>query len=138
MVAMVVPYESGLSAAFTADRDIFSYAMEKNVLLLSPMTFYAFLKSVAVGWKENAMSQNAKEIANLSKELIDRFGKFYEYFGKVGKSLDDAKKQYDGAVGSYNRRLLPTFNKFNSLSTGSPAEELSENENVFLGENYEQ
>jgi DNA recombination protein RmuC len=46
MVAMVVPYESGLSAAFATDREIFGYAMEKNVLLLSPMTFYAFLKSV--------------------------------------------------------------------------------------------
>ncbi|MBQ5897503.1 MAG: DNA recombination protein RmuC, partial [Oscillospiraceae bacterium] len=59
MVAMVVPYESGLSAAFATDREIFGYAMEKNVLLLSPMTFYAFLKSVSIGWQENAMSKNA-------------------------------------------------------------------------------
>ena len=54
MVAMVVPYESGLSAAFATDREIFGYAMEKNVLLLSPMTFYAFLKSVSIGWQNKA------------------------------------------------------------------------------------
>ena len=118
MVAMVVPYESGLSAAFTADREIFSYAMEKNVLLLSPMTFYAFLKSVSVGWQENAMSKNAKEIALLSKELIDRFDKFFSYMDGIGVSLDKARAQYDGAMSSYNRRLAVTFNRFKALSSG--------------------
>ena len=118
MVAMVVPYESGLSAAFTADREIFSYAMEKNVLLLSPMTFYAFLKSVSVGWQENAMSKNAKEIAVLSKELIDRFEKFFSYMDGIGGALDKARAQYEGAMSSYNRRLSITFNRFKALSSG--------------------
>ncbi len=122
MVAMVVPYESGLSAAFTADREIFSYAMEKNVLLLSPMTFYAFLKSVSIGWQENAMSKNAKEIARLSKELIDRFEKFYGYVEGIGNALDKARDQYDSAMGSYNRRLSVTFNRFRLLSSGMDEE----------------
>ncbi len=118
MVAMVVPYESGLSAAFASDRDIFSYAMEKNVLLLSPMTFYAFLKSVSIGWQENAMSKNAKEIASLSKELISRFNVFFGYFGNIDKALAGARDQYDKAVRSYNSRLTPTFNRFKALSSG--------------------
>lgn len=118
MVAMVVPYESGLSAAFASDRDIFSYAMEKNVLLLSPMTFYAFLKSVSIGWQENAMSKNAREIAALSKELIDRFNVFFGYFGNIDKALMNARDQYDKAVRSYNSRLTPTFNRFKALSSG--------------------
>ena len=95
MVAMVVPYESGLSAAFATDREIFGYAMEKNVLLLSPMTFYAFLKSVSIGWQENAMSQNAKEIAKQSKELINRFGVFFKYFENIDKALTTASDNYD-------------------------------------------
>lgn len=119
MVAMVVPYESGLSAAFMSDRDIFSYAMEKNVLLLSPMTFYAFLKSVSIGWQENAMTQNAKEIATLSKELISRFNTFFSYFDDISRALDNARAKYDQALGSYNRRLLPTFTKFENLSKGT-------------------
>lgn len=118
MVAMVVPYESGLSVAFAADRDIFTYAMEKNVLLLSPMTFYAFLKSVSIGWQENAMSKNAKEIAALSKELIRRFDTFYGYFDGIDKSLAKAREQYEKAVSSYNSRLFPTFGKFKTLSGG--------------------
>ena len=126
MVAMVVPYESGLSAAFAFDREIFSYAMEKNVLLLSPMTFYAFLKSVSIGWQENAMSQNAKEIAKQSKELIARFGVFYNHFEKIDKALSSARSAYDDAVGSYNRRLLPTFNRFETLSRGTATEEPAE------------
>lgn len=122
MVAMVVPYESGLSAAFACDRDIFSYAMEKNVLLLSPMTFYAFLKSVSIGWQESAMSKNAKEIAALSKELIDRFNVFFGYFGGIDKALTNARDQYDKAVRSYNSRLTPTFNRFKALSSGMDEE----------------
>ncbi|MBQ5356737.1 MAG: DNA recombination protein RmuC [Oscillospiraceae bacterium] len=112
MVAMVVPYESGLSAAFATDREIFGYAMEKNVLLLSPMTFYAFLKSVSIGWQENAMSKNAKEIAKQSKELIKRFETFYGHFDKIDKALSSARTAYDSAVSSYNSRLLPAFNRF--------------------------
>lgn len=122
MVAMVVPYESGLSAAFATDREIFGYAMEKNVLLLSPMTFYAFLKSVSIGWQENAMSQNAKEIAKQSKELINRFGVFFKYFENIDKALTTARDNYDKAVGSYNRRLLPAFNRFEVLSNGTEPE----------------
>ncbi len=118
MVAMVVPYESGLSVAFAADREIFSYAMEKNVLLLSPMTFYAFLKSVSIGWQENAMSKNAKEIAALSKELIKRFDTFYGYFDGIDKALSKAREEYEKAVSSYNSRLFPTFGKFKTLSGG--------------------
>lgn len=130
MVAMVVPYESGLSAAFAADREIFGYAMEKNVLLLSPMTFYAFLKSVSVGWQENAMSQNAKEIAKQSRELIKRFEVFYGHFDRIDKSLSGARKAFDDAVSSYNSRLLPSFNRFKTLSGGS------EQEPEMLEENY--
>ncbi len=127
MVAMVVPYESGLSAAFATDREIFGYAMEKNVLLLSPMTFYAFLKSVSIGWQENAMSKNAKEIAKQSKELIKRFETFYGHFDKIDKSLSDARKAYDSAVSSYNSRLLPAFNRFETLSSGTEELLLEEN-----------
>lgn len=116
LVAMVVPYESGLSTAFSTDQNIFSYAMEKNVLLLSPMTFFAFLKSVSIGWQETAMSKNAKKIAELSKEFIKRFNTFYEYFENIGKSLTNARSQYDSAVSSYNVRLKPTFNKIELLN----------------------
>ncbi len=119
LVAMVVPYESGLSAAFSSDQNIFSYAMEKNVLLLSPMTFYAFLKSVSIGWQENAMSKNAQEIARLSKELTDRFEKFFAYMENIGKSINDARDQYDKAMSSYNKRLAVTFNRFKQYSTAS-------------------
>jgi hypothetical protein len=93
--------------------------MEKNVLLLSPMTFYAFLKSVSIGWQENAMSKNAKEIAKQSKELIKRFETFYGHFDKIDKALASARTAYDSAVSSYNSRLLPAFNRFETLSGGT-------------------
>lgn len=134
MVAMVVPYESGLSAAFATDRDIFSYAMEKNVLLLSPMTFYAFLKSVSIGWQENAMSQNAKEIAKQSRELIKRFEVFYGHFDKIDSAISNARTAFDKAVSSYNSRLLPSFNRFRMLSNGTEKEQ----QELFLEEYSEE
>lgn len=126
MVAMVVPYESGLSAAFTVDREIFGYAMEKNVLLLSPMTFYAFLKSVSVGWQESAISKNAKEIAKQSMNLIRRFEKFSEHLGKIDSAINSARKNFDEAMGSYNKRLVPVFNNIKVLTASEEQELLQE------------
>ena len=128
-VVMVVPYESGLSATFENDRDVFNYGMGRNVLLLSPITFYAFLKSVSLGWAENKMAQNAKEIAFAGKVLIERIDKFYEHMDKIGKSLRGTVENYNSAISSYNTRLLPSMNRFrelNSTELVSPKEELPE------------
>lgn len=115
MVVLVIPYESGLSAAFEGDPDIFLYAVDKNVLILSPVTFYAFLKSVALGWSEYNLAESAKEIAQLSKELVDRFETFITHFGAVGAGIDKAAASYNKAIGSYNSRLNATFNKIRGL-----------------------
>lgn len=115
LVALVIPYESGLSAAFEGDPELFEYAESKNVLLLSPVTFYAFLKSVLVGWTEYNLVQNAQEIAKLSNELIDRFETFVKYFEEIGKGLDKAVGNYNKAINSYNSRLNATFNKLRNL-----------------------
>ena len=115
MVALVIPYESGLSAAFEGDPSIFIYAVDRNVLLLSPITFYAFLKSVALGWSEYDLAKSANEIAQLSKELVDRFDVFLSHVTAVGTNIDKAAASYNKAIGSYNSRLNSTFNKLRSL-----------------------
>ena len=115
MVALVIPYESGLSAAFEGDPSIFIYAVDRNVLLLSPITFYAFLKSVALGWSEYDLAKSANEIAQLSKELVDRFDVFLGHFDAIGTGLDKAAASYNKAIGSYNTRLNATFNKLRNL-----------------------
>lgn len=129
-VVMVIPYESGLSAIFETDKEIFQYALDKNVLLLSPMTFYAFLKSVSMGWTEYNMAENAKEISKLSNELIERFERFVKYLDEIGSNMGKAVSKYNEAVGSYNKRLLPTFNKLKDLngqSNGDAAVDAIEN-----------
>ena len=115
MVVLVIPYESGLSAAFEGDPSIFIYAVDRNVLLLSPITFYAFLKSVALGWSEYDLAKSANEIAQLSKELVDRFDVFLGHFDAIGTGLDKAAASYNKAIGSYNTRLNATFNKLRNL-----------------------
>lgn len=115
LVVLVIPYESGLSSAFDGDPELFEYAESKNVLLLSPVTFYAFLKAVSTGWTEYNLVQNAQEIAQLSKELIDRFEVFIDHVKNIGSSIDKAAASYNKAVSSYNTRLNPTFNKLKAL-----------------------
>ncbi len=125
-VVMVIPYESGLSATFEADTNIFEYGMERNVLLLSPMTFYAFLKAVSLGWAEYQMNENAKEIARISGELIDRTEKFFEHFDGIGQNMTKTVTKYNEAVKSYNSRLLPTFNKLRQLKAEDDARMIEE------------
>lgn len=115
LVVLVIPYESGLSAAFEGDPELFEYAESKNVLLLSPVTFYAFLKAVSTGWTEYNLVKNAQEIAQLSKELIDRFDVFIDHVRNIGSNIDKAAASYNKAVSSYNTRLNPTFNKLKAL-----------------------
>ena len=131
-VVMVMPYESGLSSAFEADNEILRYGLTKNVLLLSPMTFYSFLKSVSMGWTEYNMAENAKEIAKLSAELIDRFEKFFSYMGDVGLNMNKAVSKYNEAIGSYNKRLLPTFKKLKTLNSKPETEALDPVESVLV------
>ncbi len=129
-VVMVMPYESGLSATFEADQGIFQYGLDRNVLLLSPMTFYAFLKSVSMGWAEYNMAENAKEISKLSNELIERFERFIKYIDDIGSNMGKAVSKYNEAIGSYNKRLLPTFNKLKELNGKDISEAIDPLENV--------
>ncbi|MBE5816694.1 MAG: DNA recombination protein RmuC [Clostridiales bacterium] len=118
-VVMFIPYESGLSAAFEGDSDIFQYASDKNVLLLSPVTFYAFLKAVSSGWTEVRMTENIKKISQASNEIIERFTKFITHVENIGKGLNAAVKGYNQAMSSYNSRLLPSFRRMEELSEQS-------------------
>jgi DNA recombination protein RmuC len=115
LVICFIPNEPALHAAFTADPELFDYALKLNVLLVSPTSLIGLLRTMELGWRQERMVAEAAEIADAAGTMHARFAKFLNDFDKVGKGLTSAANAYDSAVGSMERRLLPQLRKVESL-----------------------
>jgi DNA recombination protein RmuC len=115
LVVCFIPNEPALHAAFTADPELFDYALERNVLLVSPTSLIGLLRTMELGWRQERMVEEAGEIAEAATTLHGRFSKFLGDFEKVGKGLTSAAKAYDGAVASMEGRLLPQLRKVEDM-----------------------
>lgn len=115
LVICFIPNEPALHAAFTADPELFDYALKANVLLVSPTSLIGLLRTMELGWRQERMVAEAAEIADAAGTMHARFTKFLSDFEKVGKGLTTAANAYDSAVGSMERRLLPQLRKVESL-----------------------
>jgi DNA recombination protein RmuC len=123
LVICFIPNEPALHAAFAADPELFDYALERNVLLVSPTSLIGLLRTMELGWRQERMVAEAAEVAEAAKTLHARFGKFLGDFEKVGKGLRTATGAYDTAVGSMERRLLPQLRKVEGLGV-APGKEI--------------
>ena len=101
---------------------LFDYALDRNVLLVSPTSLIGLLRTMELGWRQERMVAEAAEIAEAAGTLHARFSKFLGDFEKVGKGLATAASAYDAAVGSMERRLLPQLRKVEGLGVGSGKE----------------
>lgn len=119
VVVMFVPNDACLSAAFEKDGGLLEYAMQQRVLPATPVTLLALLKTVAYGWQQHKMAENAREIAEQGKELHDRLGKFVEHFRRAGSGLENAVKAYNDAVGSLDSRLFPAARRLKAMGAAS-------------------
>jgi DNA recombination protein RmuC len=123
LVICFIPNEPALHAAFAADPGLFDYALERNVLLVSPTSLIGLLRTMELGWRQERMVAEAAEIADAAGTLHARFSKFLGEFERVGKGLTTAATAYDSAVGSMERRLLPQLRKVESLGV-APGKEI--------------
>lgn len=96
-VLLFCPLESAFGLALQTQRDLFLYAWEKRIALVSPTTLHATLRTVASLWKTERQNKNALEIARQGGALFDKFVGFVEDLEKVGKSISDSQKTYDQA-----------------------------------------
>ncbi|HQJ72880.1 MAG TPA: DNA recombination protein RmuC [Spirochaetota bacterium] len=97
-VLMFVPIESALAAALESDRELFAYAWEKNVAIISPTTLIPTLKIIYNIWRQESQNRNALAIAETGGKLYDKFVGFLNDLQQVGKSIDNAKGNYDDAI----------------------------------------
>ncbi len=129
LVICFVPNEPALHAAFAADPTLFDYALERNVLVVSPTSLIGLLRTMELGWRQERMVAEAAEIAEAAGTLHARFAKFLADLSKVGKGLTSAANAYDSAVGSMESRLLPQLRKVEGLGV-APGKEIEPPEPV--------
>ena len=118
-VVLFLPGEAFFSAALEQDPRLIEDAFGEAVLIATPTTLVALLKSVAYGWRQELLAENAREISEAARTLYDRVRVFTEHFARVGKGLEDALKAYNAAIGSYERNVLPQGRRIERLGAGA-------------------
>ena len=114
-VILFIPGDQFLSAALNEDPDLIEYALSQQIILATPTSFVALLKAVAYGWRQLALADNAEEIRRLAEDLYGRLNAFVGHMNKVGKQLASSVENYNRAVGSLERKVLPGARKFVEL-----------------------
>jgi len=127
LAVMFVPADSLFMAALDKDPNLVEWAAEKRVFIASPITLITVLKAVAIGWTEESLAANAREIADLGKELHQRISVFIKHFKTVGSRIDSTIKAYNEAAGSLESRVLPGARRFTELKVGNEKESDSGN-----------
>ncbi|HET7140556.1 MAG TPA: DNA recombination protein RmuC [Arthrobacter sp.] len=115
LVICFLPAESILAAALTADATLLDYALSRNVVLASPSTLLAVLKSVAFTWRQDVLTDNARELFDLARQLYERMGTLGDNVGKLGSSLKSSVDRYNSLIGTLEARILPTARKLNAM-----------------------
>lgn len=122
-VVLFVPAESFLAAALESDPALIEYAAERRVVLATPTTLIALLRTVAHGWSHEALAEQAREIHRLGRDLHQRLATLTGHLDGVGRSLNAAVTRYNQAVGSLDSRVLVAARRFEEL--GVTDDELS-------------
>ncbi len=114
-VILFIPGDQFLSAALNEKPDLIEYALSKQIILATPTSLVALLKAVAYGWRQLALADNAKEIRALAEDLYGRLATFVGHMNRMGRQLASSVENYNKAVGSLERSVLPGARKFVGL-----------------------
>jgi DNA recombination protein RmuC len=115
MVVCFIPGEAILAAALAADPALFEYAQARRVILSSPGTLLALLRTVAFTWQQDALTANAKLLLKLGSELYARLGTLGSHATRMGASLQKSVESYNALVGALESRVMVTARKMHEL-----------------------
>ncbi|WP_344415169.1 DNA recombination protein RmuC [Pseudonocardia ailaonensis] len=114
-VVLFVPGDPFLEAALRADPALLEHAFAKNIVIATPTTLIALLRTVAYGWRQEALARNAAQVHQLGRELHGRLATMGTHVAKLGRSLDGAVESYNRAVSSLEARVLVTARRLTEL-----------------------
>ncbi len=127
-VVLFLPGDQFLSSALDQQPELLDRAMSSNIILTTPSTLLALLKTVYNGWQNVKLAENAERIRGMAEELYARLAAFGGHMGRIGSALESSIAAFNRAVGSLERSVLPSARKFVELGVrgDKPIEELAE------------
>ena len=126
---LFLPGDPFFSAAVDRDPSLVEDAIQHRVLIATPVTLIALLKTVAYGWRQEAVATNARAISEAGREVYERVSIFWGHFSALREALDDAVEAFNKTLGSLRSRLLPSVRRLRELGA-TAAEEIAETEPI--------
>lgn len=120
-VVLFIPGDPFLDAALTADSGLLEYAFGRNVILATPTTLIALLRTVAFGWRQEALSHDMATIQQLGRELYNRLSTAGNHLDKLGTQLGKAVDSFNHSVASIESRVMVTARRLHDLDIGDRA-----------------
>jgi DNA recombination protein RmuC len=121
-----IPNEPLLAAAMEADPSLMEYAFSKRIILANPATLWALLKTIAFTWQQDVLTEDAKKLFDLGKELYGRLATLSEHADKLRRSIESTVASYNTFASSLEQRVLVTARKLDGLDEskviGTPAQ----------------
>jgi len=114
-VVMFVPSEALISVAFEIDPSLHADAMDRGVVITSPASLIALLRTAALYWQQVRFAEEAKDVVEVAREFYKRIAVWSEHFAEVGKRLEKAGEFYNKAVGSWESNVLPQGRKLEDM-----------------------
>ena len=118
-VVLFVPADPFLDAALSIDPELLDYAFARDVVIATPTTLFALLRTVALGWRQESLNDAAKEIQRLGGQLHQRLATMAEHYNRVGALLDKAVEAYNATLASMDSRVMVTARKLEEAQVPS-------------------
>ena len=122
-VVLFLPAESLLAAALAQDPGLLDRAFSKHIVLATPTTLGALLRTVTLAWRQQQLAENARQVQRTGAELLTRLTTFSDHVAKLGQSLDTTVRRYNDAVGSLDSRVLVTARRMADLGVAETTPE---------------
>lgn len=114
-VVLFVPADPFLDAALQIDPELLDFALARDIVIATPTTLFALLRTVALGWRQDSLNEKAKEIQQLGAELHTRLGVLGEHYNRLGQALERAVEAYNKTLASMDTRVMVTARKLEEL-----------------------
>jgi DNA recombination protein RmuC len=118
-VVLFMPADPFLDVALQRDPTLLEYAFARNVVLATPATLVALLRTIAYSWRQESLARNALAVHTLGKELYLRLSTMGDHLAKVGSSLGSAVTAYNKAIGSLESRVLVSARRLGDLGVSA-------------------